>query len=114
MTDKLAGLYEGLPGEAGRVGESLAVRLRCRISHGTTLRVGEQVNPTTQLRPLIHTSGRVVQECRTMADYWAAVSAPRRFRLKPRQESGACVSGALPRSYPIGLRYVAIHEASAA
>ena len=35
-----------------RVGEALAVSLRCRISRGTTLRVKEQVNPAAQLRPL--------------------------------------------------------------
>jgi integrase len=37
-----------------RVGEALAVSLRCRINHGTTLRVREQVNPAAQLRPLKH------------------------------------------------------------
>jgi integrase len=37
-----------------RVGEALAVSLRCRISHGTVLRVKEQVNPSAQLRPLKH------------------------------------------------------------
>jgi integrase len=35
-----------------RIGEALAVRTRCRINKGTTLRVREQVNPTAQLRPL--------------------------------------------------------------
>jgi integrase len=35
-----------------RVGEALAVNRRCRINHGTTLRVKEQVNPAAQLRPL--------------------------------------------------------------
>ena len=35
-----------------RIGEALAVNLRCRISHGKTLRVKEQVNPAAQLRPL--------------------------------------------------------------
>ena len=35
-----------------RIGEALAVRTRCRINRGTTLRVREQVNPTAQLRPL--------------------------------------------------------------
>jgi integrase len=35
-----------------RIGEALAVRTRCRINQGTTLRVREQVNPTAQLRPL--------------------------------------------------------------
>jgi len=34
------------------IGEALAVCLRCRINHGTTLRVREQVNPAGQLRPL--------------------------------------------------------------
>ena len=37
-----------------RVGEALAVSLCCRISHGTVLRVKEQVNPSAQLRPLKH------------------------------------------------------------
>lgn len=37
-----------------RVGEALAVSLRCRISGGTALRVREQVNPAAQLRPLKH------------------------------------------------------------
>jgi integrase len=35
-----------------RIGEALAVSLRCRISNGSTLRVKEQVNPAGQLRPL--------------------------------------------------------------
>lgn len=35
-----------------RIGEALAVRLRCRINGGKTLRIREQVNPTAQLRPL--------------------------------------------------------------
>jgi site-specific recombinase XerC len=35
-----------------RIGEALAVNLRCRINHGKTLRVKEQVNPAAQLRPL--------------------------------------------------------------
>ena len=35
-----------------RIGEALAVCLRCRINHGATLRVREQVNPAGQLRPL--------------------------------------------------------------
>ena len=35
-----------------RIGEALAVNLRCRINRGETLRVKEQVNPTAQLRPL--------------------------------------------------------------
>ena len=35
-----------------RIGEALAVNLRCRISKGKTLRVKEQVNPSAQLRPL--------------------------------------------------------------
>lgn len=37
-----------------RVGEALAVSLRCRIGDGTTLRVREQVNQFAQLRPLKH------------------------------------------------------------
>jgi integrase len=37
-----------------RVGEALAVNLRCRINGGTTLRVKEQVNQAAQLRPLKH------------------------------------------------------------
>jgi integrase len=37
-----------------RVGEALAVNLRCRINNGTTLRVKEQVNQAAQLRPLKH------------------------------------------------------------
>ena len=35
-----------------RIGEALAVNLRCRTNHGKTLRVKEQVNPAAQLRPL--------------------------------------------------------------
>jgi integrase len=35
-----------------RIGEALAVNLRCQINHGKTLRVKEQVNPAAQLRPL--------------------------------------------------------------
>ena len=35
-----------------RIGEALAVRTRCRINRGTTLRVREQVNPAAQLQPL--------------------------------------------------------------
>jgi integrase len=35
-----------------RIGEALAVRARCRINQGTTLRIREQVNPVAQLRPL--------------------------------------------------------------
>jgi integrase len=35
-----------------RIGEALAVSLRCHISRGKTLRVREQVNPSAQLRPL--------------------------------------------------------------
>ena len=35
-----------------RIGESLAVNLRCRINKNRTLRVKEQVNPGAQLRPL--------------------------------------------------------------
>jgi integrase len=35
-----------------RIGEALAVSLRCRINRGKTLRVREQVNPAAQLRPL--------------------------------------------------------------
>ena len=35
-----------------RIGEALAVSLRCRINRGETLRVKEQVNPVAQLRPL--------------------------------------------------------------
>ena len=35
-----------------RIGEALAVRTRCRINQGTTLRVREQVNPAAQLQPL--------------------------------------------------------------
>jgi len=35
-----------------RIGAALAVNLRCRINHGKTLRVKEQVNPFAQLRPL--------------------------------------------------------------
>jgi integrase len=37
-----------------RIGEALAVSLRCRINNGTPLRVGEQVDPAAQLRPLKH------------------------------------------------------------
>jgi integrase len=37
-----------------RVGEALAVNLRCRVNGGSTLRVKEQVNPFAQLRPLKH------------------------------------------------------------
>jgi integrase len=35
-----------------RIGEALAVRTRCGINQGTTLRIREQVNPVAQLRPL--------------------------------------------------------------
>jgi integrase len=35
-----------------RIGEALAVCLRCRINRGRTLRVREQVDPAAQLRPL--------------------------------------------------------------
>ena len=35
-----------------RIGEALAVNLRCRINRGKTLRVKEQVNPAAQLKPL--------------------------------------------------------------
>jgi integrase len=35
-----------------RIGEALAVNLRCRINRGRTLRVKEQVNPAAQLKPL--------------------------------------------------------------
>jgi integrase len=35
-----------------RIGEALAVSLRCRINKGKTLRVREQVNPGADLRPL--------------------------------------------------------------
>ncbi len=35
-----------------RIGEALAVNLRCRINRGKTLRVKEQVNPAAQVRPL--------------------------------------------------------------
>jgi integrase len=35
-----------------RIGEALAVNLRCRINKGKTLRVKEQVDPGAQLRPL--------------------------------------------------------------
>jgi integrase len=35
-----------------RIGEALAVSLRCRINRGKTLRVREQVSPAAQLRPL--------------------------------------------------------------
>jgi integrase len=35
-----------------RIGEALAVNLRCRMNRGKTLRVMEQVNPAGQLKPL--------------------------------------------------------------
>jgi integrase len=35
-----------------RIGEALAVRTRCRINDGKTLRVREQVSPVAQLKPL--------------------------------------------------------------
>jgi hypothetical protein len=35
-----------------RIGEALAVNLRCRINRGKTLRVKEQVDPSAHLRPL--------------------------------------------------------------
>jgi integrase len=35
-----------------RIGEALAVKKRCRINHGTALRVREQVNPVAQRKPL--------------------------------------------------------------
>jgi integrase len=40
-----------------RIGEALAVKARCRISRGTTLRVGEQVNPFAQVRPMKFRAG---------------------------------------------------------
>ena len=60
---ELEALAEGLPADWAatvwlmygcglRIGEALAMRTRCRISQGTTLRVREQVNPTAQLKPL--------------------------------------------------------------
>jgi Phage integrase family len=39
-----------------RIGEALAVSLRCRINRGKTLRVREQVDPSAQLRPLKFTT----------------------------------------------------------
>jgi integrase len=56
-------LAAGLPADWGatvwlmygcglRIGEALAVKKRCRINGGTTLRVREQVNPVAQLKPL--------------------------------------------------------------
>ena len=61
--DELEALAAGLPADWAatvwlmhgcglRIGEALAVRTRCRINRGTTLRVREQVNPAAQLRPL--------------------------------------------------------------
>jgi integrase len=61
--DELEALAAGLPADRSatvwlmygcglRIGEALAVRTRCRINRGTTLRVREQVNPVAQLRPL--------------------------------------------------------------
>jgi hypothetical protein len=38
-------------GRGLRIGEALAVNLRCRINGGKTLRAREQVNPAAQLRP---------------------------------------------------------------
>ncbi len=35
-----------------RIGEALAVNLRCRVNRDKTLRVKEQVNPAAQLKPL--------------------------------------------------------------
>ena len=35
-----------------RIGEALAVSLRCRINRGKPLRVRDQVDPGAQLRPL--------------------------------------------------------------
>ena len=35
-----------------RIGEALAVNLRCRTNRGKTLRVREQVNPSAEVRPL--------------------------------------------------------------
>ena len=62
-TSELEALAAGLPADWAatvwlmygcglRIGEALAVRTRCRINQGTTLRVREQVNPAAQLRPL--------------------------------------------------------------
>jgi integrase len=61
--DELEALAGGLPADWAatvwlmygcglRIGEALAVKTRCRINQGTTLRVREQVNPVAQLRPL--------------------------------------------------------------
>lgn len=35
-----------------RIGEALAIRTKCRVKRGTTLRVKEQVNPVAELKPL--------------------------------------------------------------
>ncbi|HEY2265351.1 MAG TPA: site-specific integrase [Streptosporangiaceae bacterium] len=35
-----------------RIGEALAIRTKCRVKRGTTLRVREQVNPVAELKPL--------------------------------------------------------------
>jgi integrase len=61
--DELEAMAAGLPADWAatvwlmqgcglRIGEALAVRTRCRINRGSTLRVREQVNPAAQLRPL--------------------------------------------------------------
>jgi integrase len=42
-----------------RIGEALAVNLRCRTNRGKTLRVKEQVNPAARLRPLKFRRGGV-------------------------------------------------------
>jgi hypothetical protein len=51
-----------------RIGEAVAVNLRCRASlRGKTVRVREQVNPAAQLRPLKFRRGREFRDipCRS-------------------------------------------------
>jgi len=61
--DELEALAAGLPADWAatiwlmygcglRIGEALAVKKRCRINQGTTLRVREQVNPVAERKPL--------------------------------------------------------------
>jgi hypothetical protein len=52
-----------MPGCGLLIGEALAVNIRCRINHGKTLRVKEQVNPTPGSVPALQRRGRPVRRC---------------------------------------------------
>jgi hypothetical protein len=87
-----------------RIGEALAVNLHCRIHHGKTLRVKEQVDPAAQLRPLkfrrasgiahdVVTAGQGVTGCGG-ADDAAHGDQGHAFLERPH---GFCVGYGLPR-----------------